>query len=126
MGMLVKIITFDVANADQVEKTINDASEALSKEGRFVVDMSFVDAIASKNGMPCAILRHMPDQTADYMKKAIDAENAIQQIIDGITVEGDPSVRSDDDIESARANGMDVANWEVAKDLDAVLQRLRA
>lgn len=125
MSMLVKIVTFTGKTADSIEAEINNASAQLSKEGRFVIDVSFVEGLASTSGFPCAMLRHMPDDSADYMKKAIDAENALQRIVDSIKPAEKPEAETYDDTESAYGNGMDVANWEVAEDIERVIGGLR-
>jgi hypothetical protein len=126
MGMLVKILKLTSPSAAALEEEINSASRALKEEGRYVVEVSFVPGLESGDGMPIAMLKHMPDESVDYMKKAIDAQNALERIVDGIRPDTDPHPEEYDDTQSAYANGMDVAHWDLAKDLDAVLARLRA
>lgn len=126
MGMLVKILKIASRSAATLEQEINSASKALKDEGRYVVEVSFVPGLETDEGMPIAMLKHMPDESVDYMKKAIDAQNALERLVDQIRPETDPHPEEYDDTQSAYANGMDVAHWDVAHKLDAVLARLRA
>ena len=123
MTMLIRIVDVDALQSTAVETAVNDASEALAAEGRFVVGMRFRTDWNDRN---VVVLEHMADEHTDTVEKAVEAENALQRIVDRIKPETQPDEESYDDTESAYGNGMAVANWEAAVEIEAVLARLRA
>ena len=130
MSMLVKIIQFAGFRPASIEAEINNACAELVKEGRFVVSVDLMETpsgpASDGQAIRCAMIRHMKDDTVDYMKKAIDAENALERLVQEIRPASEPEEESYDDTESAYSNGVDVANWETAGRIDDVLAGLRA
>lgn len=130
MSMLVRVLEFTGYKPSSIEAEINNACAELVKEGRFVVSVDVFDMPANRLdggvGARCAMIKHMKDDTVDYMRKAIDAENALERIAQEIRPLAKPEDESYDDTESAYSNGIDVANWETAERIDAVLTQLRS
>lgn len=130
MSMLVRVLEFTGTRPSSIEAEINNACAELVKEGRFVVSVDIFDmptnGIDRNAGARCAMIKHMKDDTVDYMRKAIDAENALERIVREIRPAQEPEDGDYDNTESAHSNGVDVANWEVAARIDDVLTQLRA
>lgn len=130
MSMLVRVLEFTGYKPSSIEAEINNACAELVKEGRFVMAVDIFDMPANRldgsAGVRCAMIKHIRDDTVDYMRKAIDAGNALERIVQEIRPASEPEEESYDDTESAYSNGVDVANWEVAARIDAVLADLRA
>lgn len=121
MSMLVKFVSLPNRPGEWEDK-INDACKALADKKRFVTDVR----IMNDYNPPIAIIKHMADQSIDHMARALEAENAIQGIVESIRPVGDPVENPYADPETAYAAGMDEANRGVVSDLETVLARLRA
>lgn len=121
MSMLVKFVRLP-GSIPAWEDVINGACNALIDEKRFVTNVR----IMNDYNPPIAIIKHMADQSVDHMARALEAENAIQGIVESIRPLGDPVENPYADPETAYAAGMDEANRGVVSDLETVLARLRA